>query len=476
MTPDGDAVLDLPRSSPEAHGVPSEALARLLRRWEDSGLEPHAVVVLRDGHVVAEASWAPYDRDRPGLVYSVSKTVTACAVGFAVAEGRLGLQDRLVDLFPEAASVAGPRAAALTLHDVLAMRTGHREDTLVHRGRGVTTFPQTFLSREPEDEVGSFVYHNGATLLAALAVQRATGERLSDYLRPRLFEPVGITGTSWQSSEGLDIGFSGLHVSTEGIARLGELVRCDGLWRGRRVLPEGWVQRMTAVHTDTSAHPGSADWQQGYGYQMWRCRHDAVRADGAFGQFSVVVPDARLVLALTSCTDRTQETLDAVWEELLPALSDEPLPPDPDAAARLAEWLATRSLPVRASSADPTGDGPWRSEHTPVPDHPRLTAVTVRRGTPGEAGDWVLTVDDDGPVEVPCGDGSWAGSRETPYAATGGWSAPDTFEATVVAVETPHALSVRLHAGTVSARWNGVPLGPPVLGLLHAPDADGRTR
>ncbi len=457
----------LPGSTPEEQGVPSAALLALVRRWEDRGLEPHGVTVLRHGKVLAQGSWAPYRPTGIQLVYSVSKTFTACAVGLAVDEGLLRLEDRVVDLFPEAGASAGPRAAALTLHDLLAMRTGHRDDTLVWRASPPATFPATFLAREPEEEPGWFVYHNGATLMAALAVQQRSGERLLDYLRPRLLDPLGVDDAAWTSEGGLDLGYSGLHVSTGALARLGELVRCDGVWQGARVLPEGWVDRMTAVHTDTSHHPETADWQQGYGYQMWRCRHDAVRADGAYGQFAVVVPGAGLVVALTSCTERTQETLDAIWEELLPALAPSPLPTDAPAHAALEEYLAGRALPTLASRAAPAGPGPWRFEHDPTEELPGLRGVEVRRAADG----WAVALEDDrGRVEVPCTEGTWpVGTPASPWVATGGWVAEGVWEARVVATETPHTLLLRCADGRAEARWNGTPLQGLHLAGLRAP-------
>ncbi len=181
----------LPQGTPEEHGVPSSAILEVVRRWEDRGLDPHGVTVLRHGHVLAEGYWAPYHRGARRLVYSVSKTFTACAVGLAVGEGLLRLEDRVVDLFPEAAHVAGPRAAALTLHDLLAMRTGHRTDTLLRRGhRPGRASPSGSSRPSPRRSPGWFVYNNGATLMAGLAVQRASGQRLLDYLRPRLFDPA----------------------------------------------------------------------------------------------------------------------------------------------------------------------------------------------------------------------------------------------------------------------------------------------
>ncbi len=448
--------------------MPSGAVLALVRRWEERGLEPHGLRVLRHGHVVAEGSWRPYTADGIQLVYSVSKTFTACAVGFAVAEGLVRLEDRLVDLFPEAAEVAGARAAALTLHDVLAMRTGHREDNLEWQESTALTFPRYFLGLEPEEEPGWFVYNNGATFMAALAVQRAAGARLVDYLRPRLFDPLGIGEAAWGHDEGLDLGYSGLHVTTEALARLGELLLRDGRWQGRQVLPEGWVAQMTTRHTDTSHHPESADWQQGYGYQVWRCRHDAVRADGAYGQFAVVVPAADLVVALTSCTERTQETLDAIWEELLPALADAPLPADPDGAASLAEHLAGAALPVPAPGAGTAaGPGPWHFRHEPTEEVPFLEGVDV---TASAGGGWELTVHERGQaLVVPCGDGAWPQAVTGPWSAAGAWTGPQTFEAVVQAVQSPHGLHLRCAGGVVTASWNGVPLGGSALQWLGAP-------
>ncbi len=448
--------------------MPSGALVRLVRRWEAGGLEPHSLTVIRHGRVVADGWWAPYRPDGVQLVYSVSKTFTACAVGLAVHEGLLRLDERVVDLFPEAAHLAGPRACALTLHDLLAMRTGHRTDTLESRGVSPEAFPMTFLATEPEEEPGWFVYHNGATLLAALAVQRRSGRRLLDYLRARLLDPLGVPLAVWQQVEGYDLGFSGLHVPTTALARLGELLLRDGVHGGRRLLPEGWTGRMMTVHTDTSRHPETTDWQQGYGYQVWRCTHDAWRADGAYGQFSVVVPQADLVVALTSCTDRTQETLDAVWEELLPALADAPLATDPAARTALEEALARAALEAPGTTERPAGDGPWVFDHTPTEQVPSLHRVEV---APAPSGRWLLTVhEDDARLELPCADGTWSPPPGAPWVASGGWTAPGVFEAVVVAVGTPHALRLRCAEGRATARWNGEPLGWAALASLVPPD------
>ena len=220
--------------------MPSDAVLRMARRWEREGNEPHGVVVLRHGHVVAEGAWRPWPRDGIRLVYSVSKTFLAIAAAFAEAEGLLARDERLVDVFPEAADAAGPRAARITVEDCLRMSTGHHADTLDGFARQGEESVAVFLAAEPEEEPGSwFLYHNGASRMLALAVQRRTGERLVDYLRPRLLDPLGVREAVWTAWAGTDLGYSGLHISTDTIARLGQLLLDDGGWEGRQLLPDG---------------------------------------------------------------------------------------------------------------------------------------------------------------------------------------------------------------------------------------------
>jgi CubicO group peptidase (beta-lactamase class C family) len=447
--------------------VPSAAVLSMVRRWEREGNEPHGVVVIRHGHVVASGSWQPWPRDGIRLVYSVSKTFLAIAAAFAEAEGHLRREERLVDVFPEAAAAAGPRAARITVEDCLRMSTGHHTDTLdSFAGRGEESLT-AFLASEPEDEPGSwFVYHNGASRVLALAVQRRTGSRLVDYLRPRLLDPLGVAEAVWTTWAGTDLGFSGLHVSTDTVARLGLLLLQDGVWEGRRLLPDGWVATASSALADTSHHPDPPDWKAGYGYQMWRNRGEGFRADGAYGQFALVLPGHDLVVAVTSCTETTHEVLDAVWEELLPHLTDAPLPADPDARARLAAALDTAAAPAVASRTDaPATDAPWTFEHAPTPEHPALRSVVVRPAGDG----WVLEVDDGERLSIACGDGSWPDAGAAPWVASGGWVSPGVFEATVVALETPHSLLLRCAQGSVTARWRGAPLHGPALAWLRAP-------
>lgn len=197
-----------------------------------------------------------------------------------------------------------------------------------------------------------FAYNNGATFLCSAIVQKATGQTLFDYLTPRLFEPLGIEGADWERNpQGINNGAWGLRVKTEDIAKLGQLYLQNGEWNGNRLLSAAWVEAANGLQIENAApndveRRKNSDWAQGYGYQFWRCRHDAVRGDGAYGQFCVMLPKQQAVIAITSETNDLQGVLDAAWKHLLPALESDKLPPDAQGSSRLREKLASLTLPV----------------------------------------------------------------------------------------------------------------------------------
>ena len=454
----------LPRSTPEAQGVPSAALLAFVDRFEEAGLEPHSLMILRHGRVIAESWWTPYRPEGVQLLYSLSKSFTSTAVGLAVAENRLALEERLSSLFQRESAGAGPRARSLTIHRALSMSTGHRTDAL-REGSGVDPVAG-FFAYEPEEEPGSwFVYNNGASLLCGAAVQLVSGEHLVDYLRPRLFDPLGIVDARWQlDGFGREMGYSGLHLTTESIARFGQLLLADGVWDGERVLPAGWVATATSALTDNSQNESTIDWQLGYGYQFWRCQHRCYRGDGANGQYCIVMPEQDAVVVITSAHEAMQVALDIVWSDLLPALDGGALLPDPDGNERLTARLESAHIPVVSGGADVTGRGPVTFVHQPGADHPLLRSVVVRESSGGTE----LVIDDGEQLVVPCVDGGWpsGGGR---FVASGGWTGPDEFQARVVAVQTPHHLLLTCRAGRVHARWNRPPLHARSLAELVAP-------
>jgi CubicO group peptidase (beta-lactamase class C family) len=446
----------LPRSTPSDQGVSSAGITGFLDAVDAApDVELHSLMVLRHGQVVAEGWWAPYAPDEPHLLYSLSKSFTATAAGLAAAEGLLSFDEPVVSYFPELAeTVTDERSRSMLVRHVAAMASGHVEDTLDRIVRLDPAEPvRAFLALPPEQQPGTvFCYNNGATYVLGALVQRVSGQTLLGYLRPRLLDPLGIGPGYWhQHPEGRELGFSGLHLRTEDLARFGQLYLDDGVWRGQRLLPPGWVAEASAVHTPNPGEP-NPDWQQGYGYQLWRSRH-GYRGDGAYGQFCLVLPEQDMVVVTTAQTENMQALLDAVWEHVLPGV-DAPTPDQDDALARR---LAAATLP-------PDGSGLVGTAQSEA-----AATVEVSAVEDDPDGGWRVTAVEDG-VEVVfgCGAGRWVrtavalGGRQVVVAASGTANG-DRLVVRLVFVQTPHRLVLEVERPGLraQARWLTVPLHRP---------------
>ena len=318
----------LPRSIPEQQGVSSSGLSSFLDAVAKSKIEFHSVMVVRHGHVIAEGWWAPYAPPLKHTLYSLSKSFTSTAVGLAVQEKRLNIEDAVVSFFPsEVPSDPPANLAGMKIRHLLTMSTGHVKDTIQPMRHGQDTWAKTFLSQPIEREPGTFFkYNTGATYMLSAILQKVTGETLMQYLRPRLFDPLGIEGEDWETDpQGINTGGYGLRVRTEDIAKFGQLYLQKGQWNGKQILSDQWIKEATSTQiASNSSNPTRPkeedDWAQGYGFQFWRCRPGGYRADGAFGQFSMVMPDYDAVIAITSESFSMQKSMDLVWTHLLPTM------------------------------------------------------------------------------------------------------------------------------------------------------------
>ncbi|MEU9173551.1 serine hydrolase domain-containing protein [Streptomyces sp. NPDC048420] len=465
----------LPTSTPAAQGVDAAGIQAFLDALEsDPRIEPHSLMLLRHGQVVASGWWAPYAPERPHLLYSLSKSFTATAAGFAVAEGVIGLDDPVISYFPEfEADITDPRSRAMLVRHVASMASGHLEETY-DRARALDQEEPVrgFLLLPPDRAPGTvFAYNQPATYTLAAIVQRVTGQSLSEYLRPRLLDPLGIGEVGWiRGRTGRELGFSGLHATTDAIARLGLLYLRGGVWEGERLLPEWWVTEATRAQISHSqaGEDGWSDWQQGYGFQFWMARH-GYRGDGAYGQFCVVLPEQDVVLAMTSETVEMQKVLDLAWEHLLPAFGPDPLPGREEADADLADRLSRLALPPAEGKPYPPD---LAAAYTPYggacADQPTLTAVEVGPG--GR----VTLVDDGDRLELgPMGgEAGWTVVEEpVPVAVAGGWTDAETLVVDVAFLETPHHLLVTCSPAdrTFTARWRTQPLHVGPLRRMRAP-------
>jgi CubicO group peptidase (beta-lactamase class C family) len=340
--PGANAGMPLPRSTPEAQGISSRSVREFVEAADQINTL-HSFMLVRHGHVIAEGWWRPEAADRQHILNSVSKSFTATAVGLAIAEGKLSLDDPVLKFFPaEAPPEPSNNLKALKLRHLLTMSGGH--DTEPRAANGGPTVKQ-FLAHPFVHEPGTqFQYNSMGSYTLSAIVTKVTGQTTLAYLKPRLFEPLGIENPQWAiSPEGNSLGGSGLKICTEDIAKFGQLYLQRGKWNGKQLIPEEWVDQATSkqVPNEEESHAKiGIDWQQGYGFQFWRCTHDAFRGDGAGGQFIVVIPGKDAVVAITADTGNMQGELNAIWEKLFPAFGGEALPENSAEQEKLKQVIA----------------------------------------------------------------------------------------------------------------------------------------
>ena len=339
------AAQPLPRSTPEAQGISTAGIRAFIEEADAKVDTMHSFMLVRHGKVVAEAWWKPESAEKPHVLYSLSKSFTSTAVGLAVTEGKLSIDDPVLKFFPEDAPVEPSKnLKGMRVRDLLTMSTGHQTEPKFVPD---VAWVKTFLAHPVEHKPGAhFLYNSPGSYTLSAIVQKVTGQTVLDFLKPRLFEPLGIDSPEWSTSpQGVNCGGWGLYVRTEDIAKFGQLYLQKGQWNGKQLLPLAWVEQATARQVSNGSDP-ARDWDQGYGFQFWRCRHGAFRGDGAFGQFCLVLPEQDAVVAITADTKDMQAELNIVWDKLLPAMQAAPLPEDAAEQAKLKEKIATLTVPA----------------------------------------------------------------------------------------------------------------------------------
>ena len=320
-----DGVMALPRSTPEKQGISSTALRGFLDAIKASGQEFHSIMVIRHGHVVAEGWWSPYSSGHKQQLYSLSKSFIGTAIGLAVDEKRLTIEDPVISFFPrDKPKEISANLASLKVKHLLSMSVGHAKDSIliIEKSPPGDSWEKTFLSLPVVFEPGSqFMYNSGASYMLSSIIKRLTGHSAHEYLKPRLYDPLGITGATWtENDEGVNMGASHLRIRTEDIGKLGQLYLQEGVWNQKRILSKEWVALATKKEIESGKQDSS--WGYGYGYQFWMNPPGGFRADGAYGQYSMVFPDKDTVVVITSESVDKAATMQTVWDHLYPELKD----------------------------------------------------------------------------------------------------------------------------------------------------------
>ena len=341
-------------SFPEDAGLSSRGLLRYLDAVERSGLEHHTILVARHGKVAARMCFAPYGKDDPHMLFSLSKLFTSAAAGFAVQEGLLAWDTKLVDvLAKDVPENADPRLGEVTLHHLLTMPSGLEESS----DRTETdAWAREVMGHAFAHAPGEWFHYNShGTYLISKMVQTVTGLTVRDYLMPRLFAPLGIPAPDYDlSPEGVCCGGWGLHLSGESILRMGQCLLDGGRWEGKQVLPAEWLERAPKAWIDNSnGHPDPEnEWHQGYGYQIWRTRGNRYRGDGAFGQICMISEEKDMAVAVTAGLKDMGGEMRLLHEYLFPAADMEPGTPEERRAFREREAALACAWPGNDDSGE----------------------------------------------------------------------------------------------------------------------------
>jgi CubicO group peptidase (beta-lactamase class C family) len=451
----------LPRSTPEEQGISSQALVDFITAADKQIDTMNSVMLIRHGHVVTEGWWAPYQPTDRHMLYSLSKSFTSTAIGMAVAEGKLNLDDTVISFFTqESPKEPSDNLKAMRIRDLLTMSTGHTHEEIskLSFARKEVTIDD-FLALPVSHKPGThFLYNTPATFTCSAILQKVTGEKLVDYLASRLFEPLGIADPLWQESkEGISYGGFGLNIKTDDIAKFGQLYLQKGNWQGKQLVADSWIDQATSRQVSNGSNPDS-DWEQGYGYQFWMCRPGFYRADGACGQYCIVMPEYDAVLVITSGVRDMGAVMQLAWDKLLPAMQSQALPPNEAAHEELTKLSKNLqvAMPQGTTQSLRTAAGLQKTLRI-LGNKPPLESIGVEFGPNG---DTLILRNERGEDRIACGRGEWLRGEticlqgpggQVPHdgpqgiAASGAWQDDDTYRVRLCLFETPFYLDVTMH-------------------------------
>ncbi|MCR5715025.1 MAG: beta-lactamase family protein [Bacteroidales bacterium] len=291
----------------------------------------HSLMVIKDGKVIYERYAKGHNADEAHVMNSVSKSFLSVAVGFAVQEGLMTVQDKVVKYFTDEelppADERNPWLNDLTVHDLLRMSSGFQHGN-IDRQRSTNWAKDVFAIPQTWQPGTRFNYNSMNSYLLSVIVSRVTGEKVNDYLQDRLFTPLGIESHEWQESpQGYNAGGWGMYITTESLAKISLFVLQKGMWNGKQLLGSSWfdeackAQIMEYEGEDISPEEAAVkyagdQWNMGYGYQFWMDAEGGCRLDGARGQFGIVMPDKNAVIATTADVRNNKILFYSAWEHI----------------------------------------------------------------------------------------------------------------------------------------------------------------
>lgn len=333
---------ELQRTIPEEVGVSSKVLVDLYDEIKKIKLPMHAMIMMRHGKIVTNGYWYPYAKELNHIIYSTSKSITALAIGFLIEEGKLSLDDKFVSFFPEL--ITGPLhpyAEMRTIRNLLTMQDGQLGDPNNSIDRTYCDWFKSYLNSVPRVKPGTlYGYSNNATIGLCAVIEKVTGQKMMEYLKPRLFDKLDIHDIYLEEQMGVETGSRGIHCKAEDLAKIGQMMLQGGKWDGEQVVPESWVKAATTSYVNVANWSMPTDGVNGYGYQWWEWRDGGWGTKGNGGNNIIYWPDTDVVLVtnanMEDCCGFHSEMTNVVLPFIQRSIvSDEALPEDKESYERL---------------------------------------------------------------------------------------------------------------------------------------------
>lgn len=338
--------LNFPISTPEAQGIPSSAIQSYIEELERERIEIHSLIIMRNNHIVFEGYWSPFGKGIPHRVFSAGKAVVSTAILFAIQEGLLNLDDKLIDLLPESAPEnPSEYLKKLNVYHLLTMNTGHAEDGFAKMLQPGTDRARLFFELPLVYEPGThFLYNNVVPDMLGIILYKVTGQGVYDYLRPRLFEPLQMRDMKVEKNGELDE-LPTMVFRTRDLFKLAVLYANYGKWDGKQILDEKLTRDAGSYLVPSLQDPEprhvAYDTRFGYGYQIWRNSVGGFRLDGGRGQFGIVIPDMNLVVGINA-NDFDQGLIPVLfWKHVTNKLYATPIAENPEAYEALEKKRAS---------------------------------------------------------------------------------------------------------------------------------------
>lgn len=338
-------------ATPEELGISSVNIENFLTRLEDQNLPIHSAIIMRHDKICSEIYYQPYNRETLHRMFSITKSFVSLGIGLLEEEGKLSLDDHIIDYFPEKLPENGafPYMKMLTIRDMLAMRTCHNKTT--YKADGINDWVGSFFTVEPNHVPGTnFSYDTSSTHVLGALVEKLSGTDLLSYLRLKFLDEMDFSKDAYVLKDpcGVSMGGSGLCATPYDILKVIYLIAHNGQWNGKQLLPESYIRESVKKHSDTYAKQSTLEEIQGYGYQIWMTRNNGFVLFGMGGQLALYVPEKDIFMVTTADAQGRQGGVqliyDAFWDEIYNHIQDEPLPADANALEHLKEFSTSRKL------------------------------------------------------------------------------------------------------------------------------------